>query len=61
MNKARLIAAFETEKQNFNRLPRRDSFSGLAVSERCNKIQQIMFARGYKFKPFITEINIEIS
>lgn len=60
MNKDRLLLEFEKEKKNWRSLPRRDSFSGFAISDRLNKIQQLMFKRGYSFKPHYTEITIGI-
>ena len=60
LKKTELLKQFEIEKKKFNSLPRRDSFSGLAISDRCNRIQQEMFRRGYDFKPFYMEIDIEV-
>jgi hypothetical protein len=60
MNKARLLKEFEKEKSNFNSLPRKGSFSELAIADRLNSIQQLMEKRGYTFKPFYMEIDVEI-
>lgn len=58
MSKARLLREFEREKKNWFSLPRRSSFSGLAVSDRLERIQQLMESRGYDFKPVFMEINM---
>lgn len=58
MNKARLLKEFEKEKKNWKSLPRKSSFSGLAVSGRLDSIQQLMEKRGYDFEPFYMEINM---
>ena len=60
MSKVRLLREFEKEKDNWRRLPRKGSFSGLAVSERLDTIQQLMEKRGYTFKPLYMEITIEV-
>jgi len=60
MTESELQEQFEIEKKNWRQCPRKDSFSGLAISERCEKIQQTMEVKGYNFDPFYMEINIGI-
>jgi hypothetical protein len=59
MSKQALLREFVKEKQHWNRLPRRESFSGLALADNLEAIQQLMEKRGYTFKPFYMEIGIE--
>lgn len=58
MSRTRLLREFEKEKANWKSLPRKSSFSGLAISERLEKIQQLMEKRGYDFNPIYMEINM---
>jgi hypothetical protein len=58
LTKKELLEQFEIEKKNWNSLPRKSSFSGLAVSSRLDKIQQTMESRGYDFEPIYMEINM---
>ena len=60
MNKARLLREFKKEKMNWGCLPRKDSFSGLAIADNLNRIQQTMHRRGYNLKPLYMEINVEV-
>jgi hypothetical protein len=60
MSKQRLLREFEKEKKNWFSLPRRSSYSGLAVSSRLDRIQQLMVKRRYSFKPVYMEITIEV-
>jgi tRNA splicing ligase len=58
LNQKDLVEQFEIEKKNWASLPRKSSFSGLAISGRLDKIQQIMKSRGYDFEPIYMEINM---
>ena len=60
MTEAELKEQFAIEKTNWRRCPRKDSFSGLAISERCEKVQQTMEEKGIDFEPFYMTINIGI-
>lgn len=60
MSQADLMREFEIEKRAFQSLPRKDSFSGLSISERLDRIQQTMESRGYDFKPYYMTINVGI-
>ena len=60
MSEKRLRAELKKESEAFSRLPRRDSFSGLAIGGRLDEIQQEMRRRGLKWKPFYAEISIEV-
>jgi hypothetical protein len=55
---ARLLKSLAREKKMWHSLPRKSSFSGLAVSGRLEKIQTILENREAKFEPIYTEINM---
>jgi broad specificity phosphatase PhoE len=60
MTEAELREQFDIERKNWKQCPKKGSFSGLAISERCEKIQQIMDERGYDFIPLYMTINVDI-
>lgn len=57
MSSVRLLKELEKEKKNWKSLPKRNSFSGLAVSGRLEEIQQVLERREIEFEPIYTTIN----
>ena len=56
----KLRAEFARQSKAWRSLQKKESFSGLGISGRLERIQQELERRGLPFEPLYMEINIEV-